>query len=110
MGAEFYIRFGAPGWRWRPENEARIEKRIEDLKTFRTRRDGIFELIGLEGRDDKTRWRYDVRLIAGRDGDFLMEVSAHPPSIECDISAFLGWLREETAISVEDDDGVPVNW
>jgi hypothetical protein len=108
MGVEFYIRFKTPGWR--SENKARIQKFIEGLQTFVYGADGSYEFQGLEGRDEPKRWGFDVRLFAESDGSFLMEESARPASIERDVSALLAWLREETVISVEDEDGASVGW
>ena len=40
----------------------------------------------------------------------LIEVSAHPKSIEEDLKGFLGWLRNNAQIQVVDEDGEPSGW
>jgi hypothetical protein len=108
MAAEFYISFRDPGWY--SSNLQTVEAKICELKTFIMREGSEFRLLGHEDRDQDDRWSYDVRLFT-RDSDrIMMEISAHPESIEKDLLLFLSWLRSGTDISVIDEDGVPSGW
>jgi hypothetical protein len=106
MGYEYRIRFTNIGWQ---QHSTGIEQRIMDLPTFCAQQDGIFEFLGMEGRSEPKRWSFDVRLIREDEG-YLMEMYLHPPSIERDIKALLGWLREQPVVTVEDDDGLAADW
>lgn len=107
MGAEFYIRFANPGWRSQYSSE--IERCIVSMATFSAKRDGAFEFQGLEGRDEPGRWCFDARLLDNGEG-YLFELYARPASIERDLTAFFDWLRENTEISIDDEDGVASGW
>jgi len=50
-----------------------------------------------------------VRLFLEKD-HILLEITAHPPSIEADLSALFAWIRVRTDLSIVDDDGVPSGW
>jgi len=50
-----------------------------------------------------------VRLFLKKDHIFL-EITAHPLSIEADLSALFAWIRVRTDLSIVDDDGVPSGW
>ncbi|SDW62905.1 hypothetical protein [Nitrosomonas communis] len=108
MSAEFYITFKTPTWL--VSNLSRVEEKISSLKTFIARNNNQFWLLGTENRDQEGRWKYDVRLIFEDNTRILLEISIHPESIEMDLSLFLQWLREQTDISVIDEDGELSGW
>ncbi|MEY4579152.1 MAG: hypothetical protein RL701_3855 [Pseudomonadota bacterium] len=107
MSAEFYIQFADA--HWYSAHTAQLAQRVERLPTFSKRSGDEFWLRGTEP-DDPQRWAFDVRLFLKPSPPVLLELSAHPPSIEHDLKAFLTWLRGETAIDVLDEDGEPSGW
>lgn len=108
MAAEFYIAFKDPAWR--ANNLSRVEEQICKLRTFVARQDSEFWLLGHEIRAQARQWSFDVRLFTRLDERILLEISAHPESVETDLSSFLLWLRSETEIAVIDEDGEPSGW
>jgi hypothetical protein len=109
MAAEFYILFKDRDWYAR--NRHKVEEQICRLSTFTTQEDKEFRLLGKELRNQEDRWSYDVRLFTQNPEYILMEeISAHPNSVETDLSSFLAWLRRKTDISVHDEDGQPSGW
>lgn len=108
MAAEFYITFKDPTWC--SGNMSRVEAQIYKLRTFVGRHDDEFWLLGHEARGEAGRWSFDVRLFTQRGERILLEISAHPKSVEEDLSSFLSWLRRETEIAVIDEDGEPSGW
>ena len=108
MSAEFFVRFNNVGWY--AENLNKIKEKVIKLKTFSKEREGGIWLVGDEPREEKYPWAYDVRLIFSHTQHILVEISAHPRSIESDLSLFFNWLRSLTAITIEDEDGVISNW
>jgi hypothetical protein len=108
MAAEFYISFRDPAWR--PSNLSRVEEQICQLGTFAKRQRDEFWLLGHEARDHVGRWSFDVRLFTRHGDRMLLEISAHPKSVEEDLSLFLSWLRGQTEIAVTDEDGDPSGW
>ncbi|MDR1199969.1 MAG: hypothetical protein LBK94_13335 [Prevotellaceae bacterium] len=62
-------------------------------------------LKGIENINDPC---YDVRFFLNRDS-ILMEIEFHPHSIELSIDLFLNWIRKQTSISIENEDGEPYN-
>ena len=107
MAAEFYISFSDT--RWYATHRSDMQARLLRLTTFVGQRNHEFRLRGVvpvtEGR-----WDYDVRLIFLDEAKILMEISAHPKSIEEDLASFLASLRSETEIAVVDEDGEPSGW
>ncbi|MBC8007145.1 MAG: hypothetical protein H7X76_03760 [Prolixibacteraceae bacterium] len=108
MSAEFFVCFNDLDWYSKKENE--IKETILNLPTFSTTKNNEFWLLGNEPREAKNQWVYDVRLIFISNCQILVELNAHPKSIEQDLSSFFTWLRSLTTITVEDEDGVPSNW
>ena len=108
MAAEFFIAFEDA--RWRSSNLPRIEEKIRNSKTFVAQKDHEFWLLGNENRDQDGRWIFDVRFFTQIDERILLEISAHPLSIEKDLSSFFSWLRKQTEIAVIDKDGEPSGW
>ena len=108
MAAEFYISFNDTAWL--REHSHALEERICGLGTFVQKTDRAFWLLGSEPGQTDDRWRYDVRLIMLDNHQILMEISAHPKSVESDLSSLLSWLRSQTDIFVHDEDGEAAGW
>ena len=108
MSAEFYISFSDE--KWFSNNLSDIESEIRKLRTFSMDEGSEFQLLGNEGVGEKGRWTFDVRMFVSRESPILIEISAHPKSIEKDLTDFFAWLRKQTAVSIIDDDGEPSGW
>lgn len=107
MSSEFMLLFKDDNWR--AANQDALRQQIAGLETFCECRDDIqFRLVGTEPRHPGS-WSHDVRLFLEREC-IVMEITAHPPSIEADLSTLFAWLRARTDISVVDDDGLPSGW
>jgi len=107
MSAEFTVRF--EGRSWYAAHLQEIRRKIAGLSTCSDAlREIEFRLMGAEPRHPHD-WDYDARLILEKER-ILVEVSAHPPSIEAELSAFFRWIKLRTEISIDDEDGVPSNW
>jgi len=57
---------------------------------------------------DSVAWHYDVRLLAEQ-AHILLEISAHPHSIEHDLATLSAWVRRHTRIAINDEDGATSN-
>ena len=108
MSAEFFINFEDEGWF--EENRACIADAIRELEIFVREEPGVFYLRGTEGEGEPDRWWYDVRIFIDPAPPMRLEMSAHPPSVERDVSGLLNKLREHTRIRVDDEDGEPATW
>ncbi|WP_347928400.1 3-hydroxydecyl-ACP dehydratase [Pseudomonas helvetica] len=107
MSAEFILSF--KDTIWYTTNLKEIVRKITSLRTFsKSLQEKEFRLMGTEPRSPGD-WNYDVRLFLEKERIFL-EISAHPSSIENDLSAFFEWIRSHTEIAIDDEDGVPSNW
>ena len=107
MSAEFILSFEDTNWYVAHLDE--IRRNITCLDTFSSFSEGReFRLTGTEIRSP-TAWDYDVRLFLEKDHIFL-EVTAHPESIQSDLSLLFEWIRSSTRMSVVDEDGEPSNW
>ncbi len=95
---------------WHTENFNKIIETISQLETFSQKKEGELWLSGREEKGEKYRWAYDVRFIFSNEQHILMEVSAHPKSVEADLALFFNWLRNVTTISIVDEDGVISSW
>ncbi|WP_260954947.1 3-hydroxydecyl-ACP dehydratase [Pseudomonas citri] len=107
MSAEFILSFEDKHWYATHLEE--VTQTITGLDTFT----GSFEpnelrLTGTEprGPDD---WSFDVRLFLEKERIFL-EISAHPKSIERDLSILFEWIRSHTRILITDEDGELSDW
>lgn len=107
MSAEFFITFSDPDWRQSREPE--VADRLEGLRTFVKRAGNEFWLRGKEA-GGAGRFPYDVRVFMQPDRRLLLEISAHPKSIDEDLHSFLAWLRSNTSIQVVHEDGEPSGW
>ncbi|QNH16647.1 hypothetical protein HEP74_01780 [Xanthomonas sp. SS] len=84
MSSEFMLLFKDDNWR--AANLNAIRQQITGLETFSECREDIqFRLVGTEPRHSEN-WSHDVRLFLEKD-HILLEITAHPPSIEADLSA-----------------------
>lgn len=108
MAAEFYLRFDPPDWQL--QNQSVFEQLLRGLSSFRGKQDQAWLLQGTEGTSLSSPLGYDVRFIPVSDCAWLMEISAHPPSIERDLRQFMHALRALTAVVVEDEDGLATDW
>jgi len=117
MSAEFLVNF--KDFSWYTENRSNLLNRLSELKTYVPKDivDNNFWILGVnefwlkgsEKCEDKNRWNYDVRLFFHED-KILLEISMHPKSIEKDLSIYFSWLRSQTNISVDDEDGEASEW
>jgi len=108
MAAEFYIFFDDPNWYVSHKNK--IEQMITQLETFILKKnEHEFWLKGLEGQKENIN-DFDARFFTEKDNYIFMEVSIHPKSIEETITILLNWIRMNTNISVEDEDGEQSSW
>lgn len=107
MSAEFIVCFEDIGWY--AAHLDTTKRRITGLETYFERiGEHEFRLRGTEPRRPGD-WHYDVRLFL-EDRRVFLEISAHPLSIEADLSALLGWLRSCTPLSILDEDGGLSGW
>lgn len=108
MAAEFHIEFKDSSWVTEQKQEL-IEK-IEALPTH-VKTDGEeCWLLGLEARESEDRRRFDVRIFIKEESPVLMEISAHPSSIEHDLKLLFSWLSSKTQVSIVDEDGELSGW
>jgi hypothetical protein len=105
MAAELYIIFEDKNWF--SANKRVTEKQIISLNTFVDSKNEEFWLKGIESSNNPY---FDVRLFLQHANYILLEISFHPPSIELSLKQFLDWLRGETSISIQDEDGESSNW
>ena len=108
MAAEFYVRFVDGDW-YRRQREL-VEARIAQLPSFTQRQGDAFWLKGPENAGDPEAWAFDARVFVETPQHLMLEISARPPSVQADLIALLAWIRSQTAIVVEDEDGGPANW
>ncbi|KTB62180.1 hypothetical protein ALP97_04072 [Pseudomonas salomonii] len=107
MSAEFILSYEDNNWYAAHLDE--ITQNITRLETFSELFEGReFRLAGTEPRSPSD-WSYDVRIFLEQERIFL-EISAHPKSIEHDLSVLFEWIRSCTRISINDEDGEPSNW
>ncbi|MGH8416864.1 MAG: 3-hydroxydecyl-ACP dehydratase [Pseudomonas sp.] len=107
MAAEFIVKFETP--EWYSSNTAQITAKLFTLGTFsKCVSTTEFWLVGTEPKQPGA-WQFDVRVFMKPDMIFL-EISSHSPSIERDLSALFSWVRKQTRICIEDEDGVPSGW
>ena len=107
MSAEFILSFKDTNWY--ETNLKEIVRNITSLKTFsKCFQEKEFRLMGTEPRS-LGDWSYDIRLFLEKER-IVLEISAHPSSIENDLSAFFEWIRSHTEIAIDDEDGVPSTW
>jgi len=108
MAAEFYITFKDK--QWLSTNLNVVKEKLRLMQTVVDIKNEEYWLLGKEHRDSDGRLSFDVRIFLNEDKNILIEISAHPTSIEIDLSSFLAWLRSQTEIIVADEDGEHSNW
>lgn len=107
MAAEFLVTFGSPAFYL--EHMDSIKNAVSMLDTFSGNPcESEFRLRGMETRG-KEDWEFDVRLFFESDRIFL-EIGGHPASIERDLKRLFEWLRRQSEISIEDEDGEQCGW
>jgi hypothetical protein len=108
MSAEFHIKFSEPGWL--PRFEADLVRALCQLETYAGHTASEWRMKGTENREGASDWDYDVRLIPKPPDQILLEISAHPPSIERALKELLQWIRRRTSIAVVDEDNEQSAW
>jgi len=107
MSAEFILSFEDNNWYAAHFDE--ITQNITRLETFSELFEGReFRLAGIEPRS-ASDWSYDVRIFLEQKRIFL-EISAYPKSIEHEMSVLFEWISSCIRISINDEDGEPLNW
>jgi hypothetical protein len=106
MSAEFILSFD--DCEWYELNKKRVGDKILSLGTFSMKDDNEYRLVGREPGEGGG-WIHDVRLFLN-DSDIFIEINTHPMSIEKDLSLLFGWVRQQTEISICDEDGGKSNW
>lgn len=76
------------------ENRKLIEEKITSLKTFFTNDCIEYHLAGYEIERQPKDWLYDVRFFL-RAKDLFIEISAHPLSIETDLTFLFTWFKSK---------------
>lgn len=104
MAAELYVYFSDKDWY--KNNKTSIIEHIECLDTFVYRLDNEF---WLRNKYDKS-YDYDLRIFLTHNDFILLEISSHPVSVENSLSLFLEWLRTQTTIVIQDEDGEISGW
>lgn len=108
MSAEFFIQIESA--KWLEANHEQLIRKLKQLSTFVQEHDNHYWLKGTESRTVNQGWAYDARLIFLPDERILLEISAHPPSVEQDLKNLLSWMREGTNVNVVDEDGENSGW
>lgn len=107
MAAELYVYFSDKDWY--KNNKTSIIEHIECLDTFVYRLDNEFWLRNIYDKSCD----YDLRIfLTHNDFIFLeiLEISSHPLSVENSLTLFLEWLRTQTPIVIQDEDGEISRW
>lgn len=107
MSAEFHVTF--EDLLWLPANRIRVESRMSGLEIFGRGFGDEYWFKGTENRKSGDP-EFDVRFFFQPGNRLLLEISAHPKSIEVGLSEFLQWLGKETSIVITDEDGLDTNW
>ena len=104
MAAELYLYFNDKDWY--KDNKPSIIEHIKCLDTFVYRLDNEFWLRNIY---DKS-YDYDLRIFLTHNDFIFLEISSHPVSVENSLSLFLEWLRTQTTIVIQDEDGEISGW
>ena len=105
MAAELYVVFENKNWYC--ANKDKIKEKIMSLNTFIYREGDEFWLRGIENFNNLD---FDVRLFLKYAEYIMLEISVHPLSIEQSLEQLLHWIRLQTPINVQDEDGEISNW
>lgn len=107
MAAEFQVKFGTPVFYL--EQMGNIKNTVSMLDTFSGNpSESEFRLRGMETRG-KEDCEFDVRFFFDSDRIFL-KICSHPASIEHDLKRLFEWLRRQSKVSIEDEDGEQCFW
>ncbi|GBU09200.1 hypothetical protein AwWohl_03380 [Gammaproteobacteria bacterium] len=107
MAAEFILSFFDK--EWYQKNKSNISKKIQSLSTFKSRDGNEYQLLSDEFRNDKKDWLYNVRLFIEETNIFI-EIATHPLSTEDDLCLLFRWIRKQSNISINDEDGEVSGW
>lgn len=102
MSAEFTLYFFDLSWYF--INKDNIINAITSLPTYSKNEGGVYYLSYNEGQ-----WEYCVRFFI-QNSSFLIEISSQPITIKKDLIFLFGWIRNQTKISIYDDDGEESCW
>ena len=112
MSAEAYVIFEDTTWYKKYKEE--IREQIFLLDTYVRHpiqignyliKEGEYWLKGIESKPPPADWPYSVRIFLDKEDYIFIEISAHPPSIERTLTQFLNWIRKQTPIFFQDEDG-----
>ena len=103
MAAEGYVIFEDTTWYQKHKEE--IKEQIISLDTYVRHPMQIGAYLIKEGKPPPADWLYSVRIFLDREDYIFIEISAHPPSIERTLTQFLNWIRKQTPIVFQDEDG-----
>ncbi|MBJ2160770.1 MAG: hypothetical protein JFR39_01550 [Muribaculaceae bacterium] len=104
MAAELFVKF--ENTNWYIENKKMIINVITSLETF------VYQLnneFWLKDSSDIIDDDYHVRIFLNND-DIMLEIDFHPFDIEKSLKNFLNWIRMNTNIIVQDEDGEISTW
>lgn len=106
MSAELYIKFNDK--EWLEKNKLKVIDKIKELKSF-----SVFDtekkVVYLKDESGDNGWVYDVRFFFHENYIFF-EVSSHGETVTSDLISFFDWLRNNTTISIQDEDGELSSW
>ena len=105
MAAELYLRF--KDLEWYNKHKDDIIRSLLNLNTFVKKNNNEIWLKGLESIENPY---YDVRLFIDYKNSIFLEISFRPPTIKLSLKLFFNWLRTETSIIIEDEDGDESVW
>ena len=109
MSAELYFEFKDAAWYLAHRNS--LLDSLTQLGTFAKRIDEQVWLRGAEADESmQESYAYDVRVFLFEKRTPMVEISAHPPSIERDLHGWLEWLRQRTSVRIVDEDGDESTW
>lgn len=112
MAAEGYVIFEDATWYQKHKEE--IKEQIISLDTYvhhpmqigsYLMKEGEYWLKGIESKPPPADWSYNVRIFLDREDYIFIEITAHPLSIERTLTQFLNWIRKQTSIVFQDEDG-----
>lgn len=112
MAAEGYVIFEDTTWYQKHKEE--IKEQIISLDTYVRHpmqigaylmKEGEYWLKGIESKPPPADWPYSVRIFLDQEDYIFIEISAHPPSIERTLTQFLNWIKKQTPIVFQDEDG-----
>ena len=86
------------------------DEQSEENKKIYVKRNDEFWLKGVEPYRGEEEWDYDVRIFTDYEPNLLIEISAHPKSVDDDLRNIFAYVRSETELRIVDEDGETSNW